>query len=107
VNPIMQVVEGQVLSGTVVGVAPFGLYILVAPRLDGLLSFDRTPYPEIAKLFRVGDTLEVRVRIANVERDDLRLELLPDPTRYQGYWAHENKQSEPVAPDVPIDKGRQ
>jgi hypothetical protein len=46
--------------------------VQIAPRLDGLLVFDRTPYPEIARLCRVGDALEVVVRLVDVDRDELK-----------------------------------
>jgi hypothetical protein len=85
VNPALQVAEGQVVSGVVVNVAPFGLFVTVAPRLDGLLLFDRTPLPEIARRFRVGDALEVLVRAVDAERVTVYLELIADPTRYEGY----------------------
>jgi ribosomal protein S1 len=86
-NPIDLVAEGQVIVGTVVNVAPFGLFVELVPgRLDGVLLFDRTPYPEIARLCRAGDKLEVSVRVVDPQKERVRLEMLPDPTRYEGFW---------------------
>jgi ribosomal protein S1 len=81
--------EGDRIQGTVVHVTAFGLFVEIrAPALmDALLSFDRTPCPEIARLFRVGDKVEVVVTEVNVDKETVRVELLPDPTIYEGFWA--------------------
>jgi ribosomal protein S1 len=80
--------EGKVYRGVVRHVVPFGLAIeLVEGQNDGLLWFDRTPYPEIARLLLVGQTVEVIATVVDVEREIVRVQLLPDPTRYDGFWA--------------------
>ncbi len=66
------------VKGVVRNVAPFGLFVELARRLDGLLPFDRTPHPEIARRARVGDTLDVLVRSVDLERVRVFLELVVD-----------------------------
>jgi hypothetical protein len=94
VNPTLQVSEGQLFSGEVVNVAEFGLFVAIVPRLDGLLLFDRTPYPVIARRLGLGDTIEVRVRAVDAERVKVYLELLPDPTRYEALLSQAQRPAE-------------
>lgn len=85
------------IVGTIVNVASFGLFVELVPRgasfgaLDGLLLFDRTPYQEIARLYRVGQELEVVVRDVDANKEIVRLEMLPDPTHYAGFWPQQEK----------------
>lgn len=86
-KPVGLVAGGQVIVGTVVTATSFGLFVEIVPgRLDGLLRFDQTPYAEIAKLYRVGQRIEVIVRAVDTAKEVVRLEMLPDPTRYEGFW---------------------
>jgi ribosomal protein S1 len=86
-KPVDLVTEGQVIVGTVCDVAPFGLFVEIVPgRLDGLLRFGSALYPEIARLFKSGERIEVVVRTIDLQREAVYLDLLPDPTRYDGFW---------------------
>jgi len=79
--------EGTIYQGVVEFVAPFGLFILLVDgQKSGLLRFDQTPYPEIARLFQVGQSIEVIAATVDVQREVVHVQLLPDPTRYQGFW---------------------
>jgi ribosomal protein S1 len=105
-KPVNLVTEGQVIVGTVVNVAPFGLFVELVPgRLDGLLWFDRTPYHEIARLLRVGQNVEVIVSDVDLLKEVVRLELLPDPTRHTGFWP--KRESGPDKPTVSSDRPRE
>lgn len=75
INPALQVSQGQILWGTVVNVAPFGLFIEVAPRLDGLLLFDRSVLPDIAKGYQKGQRIKVEVKAINLEHVKVELDL--------------------------------
>jgi ribosomal protein S1 len=86
-KPVHLVAEGQVISGRVVNVAPFGLFIEIVPGvLDGLLRYEKTTYPDIARLYGGSDILDVIVKDVDVQRETVRLELLPDPSRYDKFW---------------------
>ena len=88
--PIWLVEEGQIIRGTVCVIADFGLFIELVPRqLDGLLLYDRTPYREIAENAKIGDGLDVVVAEINDQTERVRLELLPDSTRYEAFWKSE------------------
>jgi ribosomal protein S1 len=107
-KPVHLVAEGQVIVGTVVNASPFNLFVELVPgRLDGVLPFDRTPYQEIARLYRVGDKVEVVVRDVDPQKEVVRLEMLPDPTQYDGFWSKQEpgRAESGLAPDRPRDSG--
>lgn len=80
--------EGTVYRGVVRNVAPFGVFIeLVEGQKDGLLLFDQTPYQEVARLLQVGQSVDVVATTVDVDREVVRVKLLPDPTRYKGFWS--------------------
>lgn len=79
--------EGTVYRGIVRDVASFGLFIELIPgQQEGVLHFHQTPYEEIARSLNPGQTVEVVATTVDVEREVVRVKLLPDPTRYQGFW---------------------
>jgi len=93
-------VEGATHRGIVRNRTPFGLFIeLIAGQEDGLLRFDSTPYPEIAKLFHEGDAVEVVVTTVDVGREVVRVQLLSDATLYDGFWKRRVDAEKKVAPD--------
>jgi ribosomal protein S1 len=88
--------EGAVYRGVVCSVAPFGVFVeLIAGQQEGLLAFDRTPYPEIARQLRTGDVVEVVAIAVDVDREQVRVALLPDATRYDGFWTRRPASAEP------------
>jgi small subunit ribosomal protein S1 len=75
INPALQVTQGQIIWGTVVNVAPFGLFIELVPRLDGLLQFDRSVSPNIAKQYQKGQRIKVEVKSVNLKQVKVELDL--------------------------------
>ena len=80
--------EGKVYRGVVRHVVTFGLFVeLIEGQEHGLLYFDRTLYPEIARLLQVGQSVKVIATVVDAQRESVRVQLLPDPTRYDGFWS--------------------
>jgi ribosomal protein S1 len=80
--------EGKIYRGIVRNVAPFGLFVeLIEGQEDGVLLLERTPYPEIARLLQPGQAVEVITTVVDVELEVVRVKLLPNPTRYDGFWS--------------------
>jgi ribosomal protein S1 len=86
-TPVWLVQEGQIIRGQVMDIASFGVFIELIPNtLDGLLEFAHTPYVELAENLKVGDVLEVMVDQVDLQKEKVRLRLLPDSTKYEGFW---------------------
>lgn len=72
---IADLVEGDIVKGTVQRVQPFGAFVEIVPGVDGLLHVSafgkRVGHP--SELVQVGD--EIAVRVEGVDRDQRRLSL--------------------------------
>jgi small subunit ribosomal protein S1 len=67
---------GQVLRGTVTKIVPFGVFVRVAPDVEGLLHLsEMTSEPAVTpdQLVREGDQITVRVAEVDVQRHRVRL----------------------------------
>lgn len=78
--------EGQEVVGCVRYISPDRLFLELVECVDGVLEVARTPYPDIAFALRVGDAVPVTVRSIALENEMIRLELIPDLSRYSEYW---------------------
>jgi hypothetical protein len=95
-----------VIGGTVLNVAPFGLFVELVPgRLEGILRSVQTPYAEIARIFRVVQRVEVIVKDVNPQKEVVRVELLPDPTRHDGFWQRQERRAELPWAKLPASPG--
>ncbi|MFD0305192.1 S1 RNA-binding domain-containing protein [Streptomyces sp. NPDC127119] len=68
--------SGQVLHGTVTKIVPFGVFVRVAPDVEGLLHLsEMTSQPAVTpdQLVREGDQITVRVAEVDVQRHRVRL----------------------------------
>ena len=81
VNPALQVSEGQRVTGVVVNVAPFGLFVQIAPRLDGLLVFDHSRSPRRAREYQEGQLIRVVVMEIDLGRGRVILDLDPEEAK--------------------------
>ncbi|MER5915565.1 S1 RNA-binding domain-containing protein [Streptomyces sp. NPDC001982] len=67
---------GQVLRGTVTKIVPFGVFVRVAPDVEGLLHLsEMTDEPSVSpdQLVREGDEITVQVAEVDVQRHRVRL----------------------------------
>lgn len=77
--------EGATVKGVVKSVVDFGLFVEIAPYVQGLvhiseLSWDRSAKP--ADLYKVGDEVEVFIKGVDLEKKRVSLsikQILPDP----------------------------
>lgn len=70
---------GALLEGTAVNLAPFGVFFYFGFREpEALLHFDRTPRADIARRLEVGLRIPVVVTEVSVEKELVRVALLPE-----------------------------
>lgn len=76
-DPLQRQIEiGQIYRGTVTGIKQYGIFVRIAPGIEGLVHYSRmykSPRYKTEELYREGDQLIVRVN--NVDLDKHRLEL--------------------------------
>ena len=87
--PLHPGLVGQVLAGRVGWLADFGLFVgldLGGVGIDGLLRFDQTPYPEVARGYRVRELIYVAVTAVDRERCKISLALPAEPTADGWRW---------------------
>ena len=85
---------GEVITGTITGIAEWGLYVkdkaTTAEGLIGMRTLAEEPFvlnPKLAtltgeitkKVYRIGDTIQVRIVRADPERRQIDYELAPQP----------------------------
>ncbi len=99
--PLHPGLVGRMLAGRVDWVTGFGLFVGLefgGAGIDGLLRFDQTPYPEVARRYRVGDVIYVVVTAVDCERGKISLALPAEPTVDGWQWfPSESGTAEPAA----------
>ena len=74
-DPTEALREGQQLKGTVVNIAPFGLFVQIAPLLDGCLLFENCSGADWVRKLEVGTQIDVAIRQIDHETGRVVLDL--------------------------------
>ncbi|MEM7049774.1 MAG: S1 RNA-binding domain-containing protein [Acidobacteriota bacterium] len=77
--------EGELLQGTVESVAPFGIFINLAPGLTGLLPNSETGLPRGANISRAySPGQKVQVQVVSIDRRRKRISLAREGSKVEG-----------------------
>lgn len=77
--------EGEMVTGTVEEIAPFGVFINLEPGLTGLLPNSETKLPRGTNMARVySPGTEVKVQVARVDAKRKRISLVPEGSQVEG-----------------------
>ncbi len=92
--------EGSVVTGKIKSITNFGVFVELAPKVEGLLhitQWDKQRVDDLANVVNVGD--EVTAKIIKVDRDDRRISL----SRRQYLIDQERKEIEQYRDEGPVD----
>lgn len=70
----LSIVEGRVIAGTATRTTEFGVFVRLAPAVEGLLHVS-----ELARGAKVGEGEEIRVVVKKIDRATRKISLVPAP----------------------------
>ena len=94
-NPV-----GSVIKGKVVSIVPFGVFVEIAPRIEGLVHVSEVAHnfvKDLNEIIKVGDEVEVKVLSYDEENRKINLSIkatLPEEPKPEKKPAEEVKEGE-------------